>query len=99
MTSSLAPRLPRELFATGVQVVTIAPLGPGVVAHRYATETRQVQDDVYRARPSGRTEIYPVAACAEADADQGYPCSLQWAAVHGAIACTEPKCFPEAVSA
>lgn len=88
-------QLPARLFATGVQATTIAPLGPGVIAHRYDTETREVQLTPYGDK---RREQYPIAACAAGteDPDEGHAYSLHWAASQGAVACTEPKCFPEA---
>lgn len=99
-TSDTAARLPRELIAGGSSVAVIArQITPGVLAHRYSQETRPVDPPQY-GKPAN--EAYFVTACAADhldDADDAYLVTLAWADHKGASACTEPACFPGAVSA
>lgn len=90
------PKLPRSLMAGGSSVAIVArPLGPGaLIAHKPSSQTREVEPGAYRSR----TETYYIAACAagQADPDDAFQVSAAWADHIGAVACTEPACFPHA---
>ena len=90
-TTTDAPRIPADMFATGTSVAVRAPRD-GSLAHRPASVRR----------PTGRSyrgqdlyEDVTVAACAQ----DGAPVPLvtaHWADHMGAVACTEQACFPDA---
>lgn len=87
------PKLPRELMQGGYSVAVYLPLKPDRVAHRPTTDKRK----------SGRNPVYgqpvyqdmPVAAC-DPKGPVAVLFSAAWADHKGAVACTEPACFPNA---
>lgn len=97
-TCPTGPRLPRRLMLGGSSVALIArPMQPGVLAHKPSSQTRTVAK-----RGIGpQQETYYIAACAAGtdDPDEAYQHTAAWADHLGAVACTEPACFPEAVAA
>lgn len=86
------PKLPSDLTRTGASVAVRLPIGDGMVAHKTATSKRKATQRVYG---QSAYEDVTVPAC-DQDGPKAVQLTAAWADAHGAIACTEPACFPTA---
>ncbi|MEV6297822.1 hypothetical protein AB0M02_00280 [Actinoplanes sp. NPDC051861] len=85
--------IPPKLFPTGASVAVVLPLGPGAIAHKPAADKRKTTK-----RPWRGEAVYQDVAVAACDpkGPQAAEFSAAWADHQGALACTEPACFPNA---
>jgi hypothetical protein len=87
-------KLPRDLLAGGSSVAVYPPLRADAVAHRYAITRRENKGRVIGSNQPSQVSV-SVPAC-----DPKGPAALlftaAWADHMGAVACTEPDCFPDA---
>ena len=92
----MTTKLPEALTRTGASVAFIAmPVVAGTIAHRPASASRMVPSRHGYGQPV--KETFDITACAASEgehADEAYQLSAAWADHLGAVACTEPGCFP-----
>jgi hypothetical protein len=86
--------IPRELLTGGYSVAVRLPLGPDAIAHRPQSAKRKNSRRTPGSSQPAEVRV-AVPAC-----DPSGPAATEftaaWADHHGAVACTEQACFPDA---